>query len=100
MYKRPPKDTDNSKEVLMTKAVLQSKILTEKFKMITFLNGVEIENVNFKTEKEMQKMYRQRIDEGYGVRVYLEGKKLAYSEAEARYREKGKKWLVRSERRC
>ena len=39
-------------------------------------------------------------EEGYGVRVYLEGKKLAYSEAESRYREKGKKWLVRSERRC
>lgn len=68
--------------------------------MVTFLNGGEIESISFETEKELQKMYRQRTEEGYGVRVYLEGKKLAYSEAESRYREKGKKWLVRSERRC
>jgi len=81
LFRIPPKDTD-------------------KYKLVTYLNGAEMESIGFENEKEMQKLYRQRIEEGYAVRVWIDGKKLTFSEAESLYREKGKKWLVRGERRC
>lgn len=55
--------------------------------MAIYLGGSEIERMKLKNEAEVKAVWQKKIDGGYAVRVFEDGRPMPYGEAENRFKE-------------